>query len=156
MKVLLLSDGIDPRITTRSRRTRWRIRNWPNTAVYENVTDALADLKALEELHEDQMIGKYDAAVIDQKEGKPHIVKRMDRPRVRVIPEALGSGRLPRKELKEATGAHLDGGRSDRRRLTNDREGLRQGSQERAKIVKRSVDATTGRSRERASGGRRG
>jgi hypothetical protein len=32
----------------------------------------------------------------------PRIVKRMDRPRVRVIREVLGGGTLPRKELKEA------------------------------------------------------
>ncbi|HUK67225.1 MAG TPA: hypothetical protein VLW50_00465 [Streptosporangiaceae bacterium] len=48
------------------------------------------------------MIGKYDAAVIDKENGKPHIAKRMDRPRVRVIPEWFGGGTLPRKELHEA------------------------------------------------------
>jgi hypothetical protein len=48
------------------------------------------------------MIGSYDAAVIDQENGKPHIVKRMDRPYVRVIPEWFGGGTLPRKELHEA------------------------------------------------------
>ena len=72
------------------------------TAVYESVSPALEDLGAIEELHEDSMIGKYDAAVIDQEEGKPHIVKRMDRPHIRVIPEMFGGGALPRKELKEA------------------------------------------------------
>src|SRR5215470_14440886 len=34
--------------------------------------------------------------------GKPHIVKRMDRPGIRVIPEWFGGGSLPRKELHEA------------------------------------------------------
>ena len=48
------------------------------------------------------MIGDYDAAVIDQEDGKPHIVKRVDRPRFRVIPELLGSGALPTNELKDA------------------------------------------------------
>jgi hypothetical protein len=48
------------------------------------------------------MIGSYDAAVIDKENGKPHIVKRMDRPRIRIIPEVFGSGTLPRKELHEA------------------------------------------------------
>jgi uncharacterized membrane protein len=72
------------------------------TAVYESVSPALEDLGAIEEMHEDSMIGKYDAAVIDQEEGKPHIVKRMDRPHIRVIPEMFGGGTLPRKELKEA------------------------------------------------------
>ena len=50
------------------------------------------------------MIGSFDAAVIDKENGKPHIVKRMDRPRIHVIPEQLGGGTLPRKELKEAAG----------------------------------------------------
>jgi hypothetical protein len=72
------------------------------TAVYDNVDDALNDLNALEMLHEDAMVGKFDAAVIDQENGQPHIVKRMDRPRIRVIPEEFGSGALPRKELKDA------------------------------------------------------
>jgi hypothetical protein len=74
------------------------------TAVYDNLDDALDDLNGLEMLHEDAMIGKFDAAVIDQENGKPHVVKRMDRPRIRVIPEEFGSGALPRKELKEAAG----------------------------------------------------
>lgn len=72
------------------------------TAVYDNVGGALADLKRLEELHDQDMIGKYDAAVVDKKDGDAHIVKRLDRPRVRVIPESFGGGNLPRKELKEA------------------------------------------------------
>jgi hypothetical protein len=72
------------------------------TAVYESVSPALEDLGAIEELHDDSMIGKYDAAVIDLKEGKPHIVKRVDRPHIRVIPEMFGGGALPRKDLKEA------------------------------------------------------
>jgi uncharacterized membrane protein len=72
------------------------------TAVYDDVDGALADLDALEHLHEDKMIGKYDAAVVDKEDGKPHIVKRMDRPRVRMIPEMVGAGTLPRKDLKEA------------------------------------------------------
>jgi hypothetical protein len=48
------------------------------------------------------MVGKFDAAVIDQENGQPHIAKRMDRPRMRIIPEEFGSGPLPRKELNEA------------------------------------------------------
>jgi hypothetical protein len=77
-------------------------RQVPYAAAYENVTAALAALDAIEQLHKDEMIGTYDAAVIDKENGKPHIVKRMDRPRVRIIPEAFGSGALPRKELHEA------------------------------------------------------
>ena len=37
-----------------------------------------------------------------QENGKPHVVKRMDRPRSRIIPEWLGGGTLTRKELNEA------------------------------------------------------
>ncbi len=71
-------------------------------AAYADVTQALADLDAIEQLHKDEAIGSYDAAVIDKENGKPHIVKRMDRPRIRIIPEVFGSGTLPRKELHEA------------------------------------------------------
>src|SRR5215469_11932675 len=74
--------------------------NYP--AAYETADAALADLDAIEQLHKDQMIGQYDAAVIDKKDGKPHVVKRMDRPHIRVIPEWFGGGTLPRKELHEA------------------------------------------------------
>ena len=113
-------------------------------AAYEHVSDALSALAAIEQLHKDEMIGSYDAAVIDKENGKPHIAKRMDRPRVRVIPEQLGSGTLPRKELKEAAQA-----------LTADEAGLiaiGEPTIEKAldktladadKVVKRSVDAAT-------------
>ena len=73
------------------------------TAIYDNVEDAEADLAAIEDLHKDDFIGVFDAAIIDLKNGKPHIVKRLDRPAVRVIPEDFGFGPLSRKELK--TGA---------------------------------------------------
>jgi uncharacterized membrane protein len=72
------------------------------TAVYSNLQDALDDLDAIEQLHKDDVIGKYDAAVIDKKDGKPHIEKRKDRPSIQIIPEAFGGGKLPRKELHEA------------------------------------------------------
>jgi len=72
------------------------------TAVYGSVDDAKADLEAIEQLHRDDLIGTFDAAVVDQKNGKPHIVKRLDRPVVRIIPEELGFGPLSRKELHEA------------------------------------------------------
>ena len=61
-------------------------------AVYDDVDSALADLDALGELHDDDSIGKYDAAVIDQENGKPHIVKRVDRPRIEALPELIGAG----------------------------------------------------------------
>ncbi len=63
---------------------------------------SLADLDAIEQLHKAEMIGSYDAAVIDKENGKPHIVKRMDRPWIRIVPEIFGSGTLPRKELHDA------------------------------------------------------
>ena len=72
------------------------------TAVYDDKDAALADLKALEELHDQNVLGKYDAAVIDKEDGKPHIVKRADRPEYRVVPELFGGGTLPRGELHDA------------------------------------------------------
>ena len=71
-------------------------------AAYETVDAALADLDAIEQLHKDELLGQYDAAVIDKENGKPHVVKRMDRPHLRIIPEWFGGGTLPRKELHEA------------------------------------------------------
>ena len=81
------------------------------TAVYTDLEDAKFDLEALQQLHRDQMIGKFDAAIIDKEDGKPHIVKRVDHPYFRVIPEWFGSGTLPRKELHEAAEA-LDSGQA--------------------------------------------
>jgi uncharacterized membrane protein len=113
-------------------------------ATYGSVSAAETDLDAIEQLHKDQMIGSFDAAVIDKKDGKPHVAKRMDRPRVRVIPEWFGGGTLPRKELLEAAQA-----------LTASAAGLiavGEPTIEKAldkaltnanKVVKRTVDATT-------------
>ena len=70
-------------------------------AIYGGVSAAQTDLDAIEALHKDKVIGSFDAAVIDQEDGKPHGVKRMERPGVRVIPEWFGGGTLPRKELHE-------------------------------------------------------
>jgi hypothetical protein len=71
-------------------------------AVYDDVDSALADLDAFDELHDDDVVGKYDAAVIDQEDGKPHIVKRADNPHINVLPELIGRGALPSGELKDA------------------------------------------------------
>jgi len=71
-------------------------------AVYDDVESALGDLEAFEQLHKAKVIGKYDAAVIDKEEGKPHIVKRAEHPRIQLIPEWFGAGKLPRRELHEA------------------------------------------------------
>jgi uncharacterized membrane protein len=112
-------------------------------AVYPSVTDAQSDLDAIEGLHKEDMIGKYDAAVIDQKDGKPHIVKRKNRPRIEIIPEAFGGGALPRKELKEAA-----------QQLTTDQAGLivvgeptiekgvDKAVKRASKVVKHSLDAS--------------
>ena len=62
-------------------------------AAYENADAALADMDAVGQLHKDKMIGKFDAAVIDQQNGKPHIVKRMDRPACVPSPKSSGAGR---------------------------------------------------------------
>ena len=72
------------------------------TAVYEDVGSALADLGAFEQLHKKNIVGKYDAAVVANRDGASRIAKRMDRPRVRLIPELLGAGTLPGKDLKAA------------------------------------------------------
>jgi hypothetical protein len=113
-------------------------------AAYDSADAALADLDAIEQLHKDEAIGQYDAAVIDKENGKPHIVKRMDRPYIRVIPEWFGGGTLPRKELHEAA-----------EQLTANRAGLivvgeptiekalDQALTKAAKVAKRTVEATT-------------
>jgi len=113
-------------------------------AAYETVDDALADLDVIEQLHKDEMIGKFDAAVIDKEDHQPRIIKRMDRPHIRVIPEWFGGGTLPRKELKEAA-----------EQLTADQAGLvvvgeptiekgmDKALTKAAKVVKHTVDATT-------------
>jgi uncharacterized membrane protein len=114
------------------------------TAVYDSVDDASADLESLEELHQDSIIGKFDAAVIDKINGEPHIAQRMDRPRVRVIPEWFNSGTLPAKELKQAAQQLSD----NQAALIVAGEPTLEAGFDKAvtkarKIVKRSLDATT-------------
>jgi hypothetical protein len=72
------------------------------TAVYDDVDSAMADLNALDKLHDDKVVGKYDAAVVDLENGKPHIVKRVDNPRINVVPELVGKGALPSGKVEEA------------------------------------------------------
>ena len=113
-------------------------------ASYESASAALTALDDIEELHKDDLIGKYDAAVIDKENGKPHIVKRMDRPGIRVIPEWFGGGTLPRKELREAAdvltaneaGLVAVGEPTIEKALGEALTGA-------AKVVERTVDATT-------------
>jgi len=112
------------------------------SAVYDSVPAALDGLDAVEQLHEDKMIGTFDAAVIDKKNGKPHTAKRMDRPATRIIPEVFGGGTLPRKELLDSAG-ELTSGQSglivvgELRRARLDLALSRE-----AKLVKRTLDAT--------------
>ena len=113
-------------------------------ASYDSTSAALTALDDIEQLHKDEMIGKYDAAVIDKENGKPHIVKRMDRPGIRVIPEWVGGGTLPRKELREAAdvltaneaGLVAVGEPTIEKALGEALTGA-------AKVVKHEVDATT-------------
>src|ERR1700756_364669 len=113
-------------------------------AAYATVDAALADLDAIEQLHKDEMIGQYDAAVIDQEDGKPHVVKRMPRPPLRVIPEWLGGGTLPRKELHEAA-EQLTASQSGLIAVGEPtiEKGLDEALTRAAKVVKRTVEATT-------------
>ena len=113
-------------------------------AAYETAEAALADLDAIEQLHKDELIGQYDAAVIDQEHGKPHVVKRMDRPHLRVIPEWFGGGTLPRKELKEAA-AELTGSEAGLVAVGEPtiEKALDKALTNADKVVKHTVDATT-------------
>ena len=113
-------------------------------AAYETVEAALADLDAIEQAHKDEVIGQYDAAVIDKEDGKPHVVKRMDRPHVRVIPEWFGGGTLPRKELHEAA-EQLTASQAGLIAVGEPtmEKGLDEALTRAAKVVKRTVEATT-------------
>ena len=111
---------------------------------FSSVTDAEKALDIIEQLYRNEAVGTLDAAVVDKENGKPHVVKRLDRPRIRVIPEWFGGGALPRKELREAA-----------EELTADQAGLLVVSGEpaiekaldqvlagAAKVAKHKVDAT--------------
>src|SRR5215472_2629057 len=113
-------------------------------AAYETVHAALADLDAIEQLHKDELIGQYDAAVIDQENGRPHVVKRMDRPHIRVIPEWFGGGTLPRKELHEAA-EQLTANQAGLIAVGEPtiEKGLDKAFAGATRVVKRAVEATT-------------
>ena len=97
------------------------------TASFSSVADAEQALAAIEQLYKQGAVGTLDAAVIDKENGKPHVVKRLDRPRIRVIPEWFGGGALPRKELREAA-----------EQLTADQAGLLVVSSE--PVIEKAVD----------------
>jgi hypothetical protein len=114
------------------------------TAIYGDVNDALSDLDSIDGLHKEDLIGKFDAAVIDEENGEPHIVKRMDRPRVRIIPEAFGGGTLRRKELHEA--AQQLGPDQSALIVAGEptlEKGFDKAVTKADKVIKRTVDATT-------------
>jgi hypothetical protein len=71
-------------------------------AAYPTVAAARAVLDTIEHLRSAEVDGPYDAAVIAKENGEPHIVKRMDHPHARIIPEWFGGGTLTRKELNDA------------------------------------------------------
>jgi hypothetical protein len=70
-------------------------------ATYPNVAAAQAALDTIEHLGK-EVAGPYDAAVVNKENGKAHVVKRMDHPHVRIIPEWFGGGVLTREELDDA------------------------------------------------------
>ena len=113
-------------------------------AAYTSVAAALADLDVIEHLHKDEVIGQYDAAVIDKQDGKPHVVKRMDRPHIRVIPEWFGGGTLPRKELHDAA-EQLTANQAGLIAIVEPtiERGVDEALTQASKVVKRSVEATT-------------
>ncbi|HEV2260585.1 MAG TPA: hypothetical protein VGS06_46365 [Streptosporangiaceae bacterium] len=98
-----------------------------HVAAFSSVADAEQALATIEQLYKDEAVGTLDAAVIDKENGKPHVVKRMDRPGIRVIPEWFGGGALPRKELREAA-----------EQLTADQAGLLVVSSE--PVIEKAVD----------------
>jgi hypothetical protein len=113
-------------------------------AAYETVRAALADLDTIGLVHMQKTIGQFDAAVIDKEDGKPRVVKRMDRPHIHVIPEWFGGGALPRKELHEAA-EQLTANQAGLIAVGEPtiEKGLDEALTRAAKVVKRTVEATT-------------
>ena len=112
-------------------------------AAYETENAALDDLAAIEELHTEKLIGTVDAAVIDLWNGKPHVVRRLDRARIRIIPEMFGGGTLPRKDLVEAA-KQLTANQAGLIAIGEPtiEQGLDKAFAKAAKVVKRNVNAT--------------
>ena len=82
--------------------------------------------------------------MIDKENGQPHVVKRLDRPRVRIIPEWFGGGTLPRKDLHEVA-EQLTSGQAGLIAVGEPtiEKALDKALTKADKVVKRSVDATT-------------
>jgi hypothetical protein len=79
-----------------------------------------------------------------RRHGKPHVVKRMDRPHIRVIPEWFGGGTLPRKELHEAAD-QLTASQAGLIAVGEPtiEQGLDKALTKASKVVRRTVEATT-------------
>ena len=112
--------------------------------VSDGSTEPAPDLDAIEQARKDEVIGQYDAAVIDKEDGKPHVAKRMDHPHIRVIPEWFGGGTLPRKELHQAA-AQLTANQAGLIAVGEPtiEQGLDKALTNAANLVKRTVEATT-------------
>jgi hypothetical protein len=113
-------------------------------AAYGTVEAALADLDAVEQLHKDEMIGQYDAAVIDKKHGNLTLSSGWIARTSRVIPEWFGGGTLPRKELHEAA-EQLTAGQAGLIAVGEPtiEKDLDKALTKADKVVKRAVEATT-------------
>jgi hypothetical protein len=115
-------------------------------AAYETVEAALADMNNIEAMHEDELVGRYDAAVIDRANyhHKPRIVHRVGSSYFRVIPDLFGGGALPRQELYEAA-EHLSAEQAGLIVVGEPtiEPGLDRALTKAAKVVKRTVEATT-------------
>jgi hypothetical protein len=101
------------------------------------LTGSGSDSQHLEVAHEDSLVRLTGT-------GKPHVVKRMDRPHIRVIPEWFGGGTLPRKELHEAA-EQLTANQAGLIAVGEPtiEQGLDKALTKAAKVVKRTVEATT-------------
>ena len=75
---------------------------------YPDVAGARGALDTIEHLGK-ELAGTYDAAVVAKENGQAHVVKRMDHPHARIIPEWFGGGTLTRKELDDAAKELLAG-----------------------------------------------
>ena len=83
--------------------------------------------------------------MINQRNGKPHVMKRLDRPHVRVVPEWFGGGALPHKELHEAA-EELNANQAALIAAGEPtiEKGLDKALMGAAKLVKRAVEAAPG------------
>jgi hypothetical protein len=112
-------------------------------AAYKSVPGAMADLDAIERQHKAGVIGQIDVAVVDNENGRPSVVARLDTPHIHVIPEWFGGGTLPRRELREAA-EHLTSDHAGLIAVGEPaiEEGLDKALTMAAKVVKCTVAAT--------------